>query len=157
MQRPACSSRRKENLACRESIELPTDLGRSFNRRSDGDRKTSIAMASMNYKEISAIARKRRDALLASFHTFPEVAEAKLPQNLTTYPKSSGLFSSEEIEIIESQAEDIIQKIRDKIWTSLEVTKAFCKSAALAQQLVSTTEPRTSDLWRANTDNRPIA
>jgi amidase len=93
-------------------------------------------MASMSYKEISAIARKRRDAVLSSFYTVPKVEESKLPNDLTSYSIKSGYYTTYEIEIIESEAEDILQKIRDRIWTSLEVITAFCKAAALAQELV---------------------
>jgi amidase len=93
-------------------------------------------MASMNYKDISAIARRRRDAVLSSFFTIPKVEESKLPKDLTSYSLKSGYYTTDEIEIIESEAEDILQKIRDRIWTSLEVTQAFCKAAAMAQELV---------------------
>ena len=93
-------------------------------------------MTTMNYKDISAIARKRRDAVLSSFFTVPNADEAKLPNDLTSYSLKSGFYTTDEIEIIESEAEDILQKIREQIWTSLEVTEAFCKAAALAQELV---------------------
>ena len=93
-------------------------------------------MTSMNYKEISAIARKRRDAVLSSFYTTQSLEESRLPNNLTEYSLKAGYYTTDEIEIIESEAEDILQKIRDRIWTSLEVIQAFCKAAALAQRLV---------------------
>jgi len=93
-------------------------------------------MESQNYNEIGAIARKRRDASIPSSYLLPKEIVAKLPQNLTTVPKTSKHFSHEQIEIIESQAEDILLKIKEKIWSSLEVTEAFCKAAAVAQQLV---------------------
>ena len=98
-------------------------------------------MASMNYKEISAIARKRRDSVLSFFYDMQSVEESKLPNNLTQYSLKSGYYTTDEIEIIESEAEDILQKIRDRIWTSLEVTQAFCKAAALAQRLVRLCPP----------------
>lgn len=93
-------------------------------------------MASTNYKDISIIAQKRRDAVLSSYYSLQKVEESQLPNNLTQYSLKSGYYTTNEIEIIESEAEDILQKIRDRIWTSLEVTKAFCKAAALAQNLV---------------------
>ena len=94
------------------------------------------SMATSNYKDISTIARKRRDALLSSFYDVPSFDDSKLPTNLTAYSLECGYYSTSEIEIIESEAEDILQKIRDRLWTSLEVTEAFCKASALAQQLV---------------------
>ena len=93
-------------------------------------------MASTTFKDISAIARKRRDAVISSFHTVPKVDESTLPNDLTSYSFKCGYYSPKETEIIESEAKDILQKIRDRKWTSLEVTKAFCKAAALAQELV---------------------
>ena len=67
----------------------------------------------------------------------PENALANLPRNLTTVPKASGHFTPEELEIMETNAEDILVKIKNKIWSSSEVTKAFIKAAVVAQQLVS--------------------
>ena len=93
-------------------------------------------MASTNYKDVSAVARKRRDAVLSSFYTVPKVDESKLPNDLTSYSLKCGYYTPEETEIIESEAEVILQKIRDREWRSLEVIKAFCKAAALAQELV---------------------
>lgn len=90
----------------------------------------------MNYKESGAIARKRRDASIPSSYILPEQIIANLPQNLKNIPQTSKHFSHEEVEIIESEAEDILIKIKEKIWTSLEVTEAFCKAAVVAQQLV---------------------
>jgi amidase len=89
-----------------------------------------------NYKEIAAIVQKRRDDLLSAHYPLPEIKEESLPQDLRTYPKTSGLFSSVELGIIELDAETILQRIRDRKLTSVEVTKAFCKASAVAQKLV---------------------
>lgn len=89
-----------------------------------------------NYKEIAAIALKRREDAIPKDLLLPQAALANLPQNLTTVPKSSGHFTPEELEITESSAEDILAKIKNKTWTSLKVTKAFIKAAVVAQQLV---------------------
>lgn len=93
-------------------------------------------MQGESYKEIGAIARDRRDKTIPSAYLLPDEAVSKLSQNVTTVARTSKHFSHEEIEIIESEAEDILLKIREKIWTSLEVVEAFCKAAAVAQQLV---------------------
>ena len=94
-------------------------------------------MATALYKEISAIARKRRAANIEAFYPdIPTAEEAKLPQNLRQYALSSGFYTTDELEIIQSEAEDILQKIRDGIWTAVEVTSAFCKASAYAQSLV---------------------
>lgn len=90
-----------------------------------------------NYKEIAAIALKRREDAMPKDLLLPEKALANLPQNLTTVPKTSGHFTPEELEIMETNAEDILVKIKNKIWSSSEVTKAFIKAAVVAQQLAS--------------------
>ena len=90
-----------------------------------------------NYKEISSIARQRRDAALGSFHDLSSIDQADLPNDLTAYTLQSGLYRADEVEILQSEAEDILQKIRDNIWTSAEVTEAFMKAAAVAQKMVN--------------------
>ena len=94
-------------------------------------------MAPQNYKEVSAIARKRREASIAAFFQPPKVEEASLPNNLTEYALNSGYYTSEERAIIETEAEDILKNIASKKWTSHEVTKAFCKASAYAQELTN--------------------
>jgi hypothetical protein len=94
-----------------------------------------------NYKEIAAIALERREAAIPGEYLLPEESLTNLPRNLTTVPKSSGHFTAEELEIIETSAEDILLKIKEKRWTSLEVTKAFCKASVVAQQLVCSLRP----------------
>jgi amidase len=90
-----------------------------------------------NYHEIASIARQRRDAALASFHEPLSIKESDLPNDLTAFVFNSRCYTTDEVEILQSEAEDILQKIRDKIWTTVEVAKAFMKAAAIAQQLVS--------------------
>ena len=89
-----------------------------------------------NYKEIAAIALKRREAAIPKEYLLPEESLRDLPRDLTTVPKTSKHFTTEELDIIETNAEDILLKIKEKVWTSVEVTKAFSKAAIVAQQLV---------------------
>jgi amidase len=94
-------------------------------------------MADTDYRTISKIAQKRRATNIAAYFATPPVDESDLPNNLTEYSLKSGYYTIPELEIIHSEAEDILQKIRDRIWTSLEVTQAFCKAAAYAQSLTN--------------------
>lgn len=96
----------------------------------------SLLMAP-SYREISSVARQRRDAVLASFYNVSALDETNLPNDLTAFSFTSGLYRTNEAQILQSEAEDILQNIRDKIWTSLEVTEAFTKAAAIAQKMVS--------------------
>jgi len=52
------------------------------------------------------------------------------------YPKKSGIMSAEELAITESSAVDLVAKMAEGQLTSVAVTTAFCKRAALATQLV---------------------
>lgn len=97
---------------------------------------TRQTMASKNYREIAANAQKRRNDALSSYLLSKGVLKGPLPRNVTLVPTDAGHYSHEETEIIHSQAEDILLKIRERIWTSLEVTLAFCKAATAAHQLV---------------------
>lgn len=90
----------------------------------------------MKYKEIATIALQRREDAIPKDLLLPKEALGNLPRNLTTVPKTSGHFTTNELEIIETNAEEILSKIKSRTWTSLEVTRAFCKAAIVAQQLV---------------------
>ncbi|RFU31613.1 hypothetical protein B7463_g4747, partial [Scytalidium lignicola] len=53
------------------------------------------------------------------------------------YPKKSGVMSPDELDITESSATDLIAQIAGGKITSVAVTTAFCKRAALAHQLTN--------------------
>lgn len=90
-----------------------------------------------HYKEIAAIALQRRESAIPKEFLLPEEFIRQVPRNLTLVPRSSGHFTPQELEIIDTDAAGILSKIKQKTWTSLDVTKAFCKAAVVAQQLVS--------------------
>ena len=96
-----------------------------------------MATAPHDYREASAIARKRRAASIAAFYQTPGWSEADLPQNLTDFALKSGYYTDDELQIIEAEADAILEKVKTKAWTALEVTKAFCKASALAQELTN--------------------
>jgi amidase len=86
------------------------------------------------------IAEAKRAALAESIPREYRIPQQQLPPesqlDVTTWPKESGWFSSEELEITDSTASQILQKLASKTWSSENVTRAFCKRAAAAQQLV---------------------
>jgi amidase len=89
------------------------------------------------------VAAAKRAALAETIPKEFRVPQHQLPSeeqlNVTTWPKESGWFTSEELEITDSTASQILQKIVSKQWSSEKVTRAFCKRAAAAQQLVGKT------------------
>ena len=102
------------------------------------------------------IAAKKRAALAEQIpleyripsHLFP--AEEQL--DVTTFPGESGWFTKKELEITESSATYILKKIASKSWSSEEVTRAFCKRAAAAQQLVCSRLQRWNRFLTRNPD-----
>lgn len=51
-------------------------------------------------------------------------------------PRQSGILSDWELGITESKAVDILAGLRDQKFKAVDVTRAFCKRAAIAQQSV---------------------
>jgi amidase len=91
-------------------------------------------------KNWESIAAAKRAALAESIPKEYRIPQQQLPPesqvDVTTWPQESGWFSREELEITDSTASQILQKIASKAWSSENVTRAFCKRAAAAQQLV---------------------
>lgn len=69
-----------------------------------------------------------------------QIALDKLPPDsrldVTGFPAESGILSQQELDITDNFATDIVKKLAAGEWTSLQVTTAFCKRAAIAHQLV---------------------
>jgi amidase len=86
------------------------------------------------------VAAGKRAALAESIPTEYRIPEDKIPPksqlDVTTWPKESGWFTKKELEITGSTASDILKNIASKAWSAEDVTVAFCKRAAAAQQLV---------------------
>lgn len=52
-------------------------------------------------------------------------------------PAKCGILTAHELEITEADVVEICEKLRGRTWSSEDVTRAFCKRAAIACQLVS--------------------
>lgn len=95
-------------------------------------------MSEQNWEKI---AKAKQAALAESIPSEYRIPKDLLPPDsqldVTTWPKQSGWFSQKELEITGSTASEILQKIASKAWSSEDVTKAFCKRAAAAQQLTN--------------------
>lgn len=92
-----------------------------------------------------SIAVTKRQALKASIPAEWVIPASIFPPNtqldVTTFPQESGFFTKHELEITSTPALEIVSNLSSGSWTSEEVTKAFCKAAAAAQQLVSISFP----------------
>lgn len=86
------------------------------------------------------IGKQARAKLLDSIPPEWRLPEDKLPPadqaNVLDVPFKSGLFTEHEILITTSSATHIVQAIASGEWKSIDVTRAFCKRAAVAHQLV---------------------
>lgn len=89
------------------------------------------------WEEIGA---RKRASLLASIPTEWLVPADLLPpasqDDVTTWPETSGWFTSEEIAITNLCATELVSKLASGELTSVDVTNAFCKRASAAHQLV---------------------
>ncbi|KAL1612637.1 hypothetical protein SLS60_000866 [Paraconiothyrium brasiliense] len=96
------------------------------------------ASSEQNWEKIAA---SKRAALAAQIPLEYRIPQQLLPPDdqldVTTFPKESGWFDQKELEIAESSATHILNKIASRSWTSEEVTRAFLKHAAAAQQLTN--------------------
>jgi hypothetical protein len=102
-------------------------------------------------------ARKRQD-LQDSIPKSWIIPEDLLPPenqlDVTTFPESSGWFTSEELAITGQDAVQLLSKLASGELKAEVVTQAFCKRAAAAHQLVSTLS-RSLMLFTIFTITRP--
>lgn len=89
------------------------------------------------WQEIGA---RKRAALLASIPTEWLIPADLLPpasqDDVTTWPETSGWFTPDELAITDLLATELVSRLASGALTSVDVTKAFCKRASAAHQLV---------------------
>lgn len=89
------------------------------------------------WKERAAVKRAQLDASIPSAWRLPPSVLANLPSDVRSIPRSSGILTQLELDITEEDnAAVILENLRARAWSSEQVTVAFCKRAAIAQQLV---------------------
>jgi amidase len=95
-------------------------------------------MALKDWQAIAVDKRAERDAKIPLEWKIPkDLLPDVSTKDVHSFPSESGLFTKEELEITSSTASQIVGAIAEGRLTSLEVTKALCKRAAIAQQLVN--------------------
>jgi hypothetical protein len=118
-------------------------LKADFNNCSRGVHATTMTS---NWEQLAADKRKR---IVDSIPSDWVIRDLPSDDNVFAYPKASGLLSAQEIELTESSATDLVAQLAQGKLKSVDVTLAFCKRAAIAQQLVSwfviDTESTTND------------
>ena len=91
-------------------------------------------MAEQAWSALCLDKKKRQQALIPKDWIVPLPSADK--QNVIGFPKESGLLTSLELGITESNVETLLHKLAAGEWSSVDVTRAFCKRAILAQQVV---------------------
>ncbi len=82
------------------------------------------------------IANDKKARIAASIPTEWLLKQKPTEDSVMDYPKKSGILGPEELAITESTATELVAQMATGKLTSVAVTTAFCKRAALAQQLV---------------------
>lgn len=89
------------------------------------------------WKALAARKRKVLDDSIPQEWLIPKCPITDFP-NVIDVPHKCGLLTPRELEITETKDVDcILQKLRNREWTSVETTRAFYKRAVIAHQLVS--------------------
>lgn len=87
------------------------------------------------------IAAAKRAALMQTIPPEWVIPDDILPPpkqlDVTSFPLSSGWFTTLELEITSSTSSEILSRVQAGIWSARDVTSAFCKRASAAHQLVS--------------------
>jgi amidase len=81
-------------------------------------------------------AEKHRSRIAATIPDEWRLTSVPSGDSVMSVPRDSGLLTPEELAITESTATDLVAKMAARELTSVAVTMAFCKRAALAHQLV---------------------
>ncbi|KAF2211253.1 hypothetical protein CERZMDRAFT_85443 [Cercospora zeae-maydis SCOH1-5] len=90
----------------------------------------------IDYLAIGKQKKEQRASRIPKEWKLPEGTQ--FPNNVLNVPATCGLLTTRELEITgDNDGVDIVQKIRDRTYTAEEVTRAFCKRAAIAQQLTN--------------------
>jgi len=99
-----------------------------------------IMAGDKTYIDISRAKCEQRDRLIRDEWKISK--KLSLGNNVLQVPKTCGILTEREINITEdNDAVNIVERIRQQEYTAEEVTVAFCKRAAIAQQLVSIFQP----------------
>lgn len=119
--------------------------------------KVLVKLSKLHYKMAwEKIAEDKKARIAASIPPEWRLASAPTEDSVMDYPKKSGIMTADELAITESSATDLVAKMAEGQLTSVAVTTAFCKRAALATQLVRTIAFKQS-IYCSDTPFRPTA
>lgn len=85
------------------------------------------------FEQLQAEAIEARDNTIPAPYHLPK-STLPLPKNVSGLVSSSGILDEKELEIINLSATQLRDAIASKQYSAVQVTKAYCKAAAIAQQ-----------------------
>lgn len=91
----------------------------------------------MQWEEIAQAKRASRDRAIPPEWQLSSFQLQDSQVDVRTVPSQCGILTARELEITATDAVELVQKLVRREYTSYEVTLAFCKRAAIAQQLVN--------------------
>jgi len=98
----------------------------------------SIPTQVINVATWEEVARCQRKQVMDAIPTEYLVPEKNLNSiHLVNLRATSGILTSRELVITSLSATSLLRQIHDETYTSVEVAQAFCKTAAIAHQAVS--------------------
>jgi amidase len=93
-------------------------------------------------KPWSEVSKAKREAIENSFPSEWRVPSDLLPDDselsVLDWPETSGWFTAEELSIASLPLQDLLERLANGELSSVKVTKAYCKRAVAAHQLVRT-------------------
>lgn len=91
-----------------------------------------------DWQTISTKAKQRlADSIPQEWRISPDRMPPETQLDVRDIPYTCGILSKDELAITDSYATKILSKIHSGAWTAEDVTRAFCKRAAIAQQLTN--------------------
>ncbi|KAJ5247189.1 hypothetical protein N7468_002172 [Penicillium chermesinum] len=107
---------------------------------STSDRKSAVPEGTKDlplYERIALEKRANRERSIPEEWRLPKGHVPEDQLNVTDVPMHCGILTEKECEITELAAAELVERIQSRELSSYEVTLAFCKRAAIAQQLVN--------------------
>ncbi|KAL2848589.1 amidase signature domain-containing protein [Aspergillus pseudoustus] len=83
------------------------------------------------------VAAQKKNALEATIPSEWRIETLPTDDSVMSFPKTSGILTPDELTVTESSATDLVRDLAAGKITSVAVTTAFCKRAALAHQLTN--------------------
>ena len=93
------------------------------------------SMIAKSWEHVAQVQRDIRDSHIPTEWKLKELPDSSVT-NVMKVPYSSGIMTERELQLTEMDATALLELIATGTATSYDVTLAFCKRAAIAQQLV---------------------